>query len=678
MRKRLGHYELISELGRGGMGVVYKAHEMSLNRDVAIKVLSQQTSHDETLLARFRREARSAAALNHPHIIQIYFVGEDRGQHYFVMEYVKGESLSQLLSREGRLPPARAAQIVIQTASGLAAAHQRQIVHRDIKPGNIMLTRQGRVKIADFGIAFMPDPDQKLTETGQFLGTPGYLSPEVCMARPADGRSDIFSLGMVYFEMLIGETPFKGDSLLAVLQQVVEREVPDVCKLNEKVSSQSRAILAKMTAKDPERRYQRCEELTADLERLQSSQDTLPSTIQLAVPPVPASPELSAAGTSAPPLPPTEKTAASPRATEATEALPPPPLPAAEENRPHQALPSVKPVAVIPPKRQYASGKRWMLPLVALGLLVAAGIFAAPRVMEMIRSRDSVVPPPQSYRQDADSPLKKQAPATASNQLNHLEARHDGGETGEDSAFKNNGGEPPSESAAALEAPSREESQATQTTHQIKGRLDHDPTPEQETDNGTSRQGLVETAMKKAGGGGAISLSGSVITHSPSAGTMVNPAETSLTLTNPVISVVATGDPLLAEAIKATLITFLDQENRPLLDEGAAASLDAFADRGSPDIAGLSRAVHGLGGDVLILAEVIYLGQRELYYSGRSSTAYQARIKFRCLATADQRGLGAIVQREVEYTTLNATRAAEKTVLDVFARLTRAIEGEQP
>ena len=266
MKQQLGHYDIVAELGRGGMGVVYKGYEASLNRYVAIKVLADSLAHDPAVKERFLREARSMAVLNDPHIIQIYFIGDDNGQTYFVMEFVDGESLSSVLKREGLLRPEQAARIVYQTAQGLATAHDKGVIHRDIKPGNIMITSRGNVKIADFGIALSTqDFSKKLTSTGEFVGTPGYLSPEVCLGKPVDQRSDVFSLGIVLFEMLAGRMPFTDESPLGLMLEVVKADIPDVCTLNAEVDPELSRILSRMIAKDPADRYQSCQDLVADL-----------------------------------------------------------------------------------------------------------------------------------------------------------------------------------------------------------------------------------------------------------------------------------------------------------------------------------------------------------------------------------------------------------------------------
>jgi serine/threonine protein kinase len=266
MKTRLGHYDIVAELGRGGMGVVYKGHESSLNRYVAIKVLADSLAHDEGVKERFLREARSMAALNDPHIIQIYYIGDDEGQTYFVMEFVEGESLGTLLKREHKVAVGPAAKIIHQTALGLATAHDKGVIHRDIKPGNLMVSSRGSIKIADFGIALSnQDLSKKLTSTGEFVGTPGYLSPEVCLGKVVDQRSDIFSLGIVLFEMLAGRMPFTDESPLGLMLEVVRAEIPDVRELNSEVDEKISWILSKMIAKEPDDRYQSCHELAEDL-----------------------------------------------------------------------------------------------------------------------------------------------------------------------------------------------------------------------------------------------------------------------------------------------------------------------------------------------------------------------------------------------------------------------------
>ncbi|MFT3808079.1 serine/threonine-protein kinase [Arenimonas sp.] len=289
MKARVGHYEIVAELGRGGMGVVYKGYEPALARYVAIKELAPALAHDTMLVERFLREARSMAALNDPHIIQIYFIGQEDEQPFFVMEFVDGESLSQVIKREQRLPVGDALKILHQATKGLSVAHDQGVIHRDIKPANLMLTQRGQVKIADFGIALANrDFDSKLTGTGQLVGTPGYLSPEVCLGKPVDQRSDIFALGIVLFEMLTGRTPFSDESPLKLMLDVVQSQIPDVRELNQSVDADVAALLTKMLAKDPADRYQDAHELIRDLEKLPQVVQGGPLSMKVAAPSGPA------------------------------------------------------------------------------------------------------------------------------------------------------------------------------------------------------------------------------------------------------------------------------------------------------------------------------------------------------------------------------------------------------
>ena len=268
MKTRLGHYEIIAELGRGGMGVVYKGYEPSLARYVAIKELSPALAHDEVIVERFLREARSMAKLNDPHIIQIYSIGQEDEQPFFVMEFVDGASVAELIKREGRILPSDALKIVEQTAHGLITAHSHGVVHRDIKPANMILSQRGQIKIADFGIALANhDMHNKLTSQGEFVGTPGYLAPEALLGKQVDQRSDVYALGVVLFEMLTGRTPFSNSGVYQLMLDSVQSEVPDVREFNADIDADVAAMLTKMLHKNAADRYQSMTDLLADLEK---------------------------------------------------------------------------------------------------------------------------------------------------------------------------------------------------------------------------------------------------------------------------------------------------------------------------------------------------------------------------------------------------------------------------
>ena len=257
----LGGFKIERELGRGGMGVVYKAHELSLNRKVALKVLSQRLSSDEEFIKRFQREAQVIAVLNHPNIVNILSCGKERGLYYFAMEYVKGKDLGQILKEKTSIPLEQALSITSQVASALGEAGERGVVHRDIKPPNIMIDEMGRAKVTDFGVAHLENSDAKLTRTGLFLGTPEYASPEHATGRPLDVRSDIYSLGAVLYRMLSGKSPVTGESPLAVMTKLATEPVTPISQLNSSVPKPVCALIEKMMAKEPNERFQTPKEI---------------------------------------------------------------------------------------------------------------------------------------------------------------------------------------------------------------------------------------------------------------------------------------------------------------------------------------------------------------------------------------------------------------------------------
>ncbi len=261
-----GRYEIDSELGHGGMAEVYLGTDQVLGRQIAVKILSSQYSRDDSFVARFRREAQTAAALNHPNVVSVFDTGSDDGTHYIVLEYIQGKTLGQVIKEDGRLMPERAVEIGESVASGLAFAHRNGIVHRDVKPGNIMLTPTGDVKVMDFGIARAAS-SAAITQTATVLGTAAYFSPEQAQGEPVDARSDIYSLGCVLYEMVTATAPFVGDSPLAVAYKHVREDPVPPSQLNPDVTPALDAIVLKCMAKNPANRYQTAEDLRADLQR---------------------------------------------------------------------------------------------------------------------------------------------------------------------------------------------------------------------------------------------------------------------------------------------------------------------------------------------------------------------------------------------------------------------------
>ena len=269
-----GRYEVETLLGQGGMARVFRGTDRVLDRTVAIKVLSPQFADDDQFVARFRREAQAAAGLNHPNIVGVYDTGDQGDVHFIVMEYVEGRTLRDVIRSDGPLLPERAAEIGGAVARALSSAHEAGLVHRDIKPGNIMLTREGEVKVMDFGIARTSTGDT-LTQTAAVLGTASYLSPEQAQGLPVDTRSDIYSLGCVLYEMLTGRAPFIGDSPVAIAYMHVKEDPVPPSRLNPDVPPTLDAVVLKAMAKNPANRYETAEELRADLERARRGLPTL-------------------------------------------------------------------------------------------------------------------------------------------------------------------------------------------------------------------------------------------------------------------------------------------------------------------------------------------------------------------------------------------------------------------
>jgi serine/threonine-protein kinase len=266
-RTYMGRYELTHLVARGGMAQVYRAIDLQLDRPVALKVLFPELSVDKTFVERFRREAQAAANLSHPNIVPVFDWGEDDGVYFIVMEYIDGRSLSAVLRDPQRLPPNQIAQIGAGVAAALAFAHRHGVVHRDVKPGNILITPDGEVKVTDFGIARAINTEESLTQTGAVMGTAAYFSPEQAEGKTVDARSDIYSLGVVLYEMAVGRPPFAGDSPVAVASKHVRDEPEMPRAVYPACPAALEAVIMKAMAKDPASRYGSAEELRADLLR---------------------------------------------------------------------------------------------------------------------------------------------------------------------------------------------------------------------------------------------------------------------------------------------------------------------------------------------------------------------------------------------------------------------------
>jgi predicted Ser/Thr protein kinase len=367
-----GRYQVVKKLGAGAFGTVYKAKDKILGRMVAIKTIRLEglaaagTSLEE-LMDRFKREAQVSAQLKHPNIVTIYDIGEAGGVSYIAMEFIDGVGLDRVIATGGQLPLERAAMLGAQVADALDFAHRNGVVHRDIKPANIMVEAGDRVKVTDFGIAKVMDSGDHLTMTGSLLGTPSYMSPEQAKGAPLDGRSDLFAVGCILYEMLAGKKAFRGDSITGLIFKIITEEPPSIREMDPDIPDEMVRIIARALAKTQDARYQTGRELADDLLSLTRA-GTTPTLRQ--------SETATAAGAAAPLSSPTVITPATLKGTAVTRAAAPapPPLPA-----PPIPIPPIPQGRAAAPAREHAprSGAGLMIALIAGGLLIALTAAAA-------------------------------------------------------------------------------------------------------------------------------------------------------------------------------------------------------------------------------------------------------------------------------------------------------------
>ncbi|MEZ5465247.1 MAG: protein kinase [Lysobacteraceae bacterium] len=692
MKTHLGHYEIVSELGRGGMGVVYKGYEPALSRNVAIKELSPSLAHDQNLVERFLREARSMAALNDPHIIQIYFIGQENEQPFFVMEFVEGESLSQILKREKKLGVADAMKIIHQTAQGLATAHDKGVVHRDIKPGNLMVTPKGQVKIADFGIALAStDFSQKLTSTGEFVGTPGYLSPEVCMAKPVDQRSDIFSLGIVLYEMLSGDTPFQDESPLGLMLEVVKAEIPDIREINKEVDAQTAAILTRMVAKDPADRFQSCHDLAAALEA--HPLVAKGGTIMLAAPkPMPADATVVGAPTPASqqarrmPTPPPNVSKTGVGAASAAAATPPAaPTGAVDGNAPTAAGANATRPSVLAKSRK--SGRGPLLPMaiaavLVLGIVGGAFAFRGP-LTDLFKGyvdgfsgsayQDGVTAG-QASNPVGVSQAGTPSDGTSGNAVNDVSTTTADGLTAD-------------ERSAVIEADNGD-SGTRDAGLMVDGVADNSMPNNAQVDAATSTtladsSGVPSAMPSTSAANGVVSsvVASNAAAQNTSAATQSAPPKNLATRTepravapprNPRIAVVALGDSAITSPAAQRIESALSRDGFDLVDTELLEGVAEHARAGNLAIL-MSRFAQRRDVDVLVVVKAEPIGTQELQYYGRSSTLYSAYLGVRAYDVAGKRPLGSGLREKVDFTALNAQEKAQEIVepgiSDLISRL---------
>ena len=672
MRSKVGHYDVVCELGRGGMGVVYKGYEPALNRYVAIKTLSESLSHDESVKERFLREARSMAQLNDAHIIQIYFIGEDNGQPFFAMEFVEGESLSSYLKREGKMTPAQAAKVIHQTAFGLTTAHDKGVVHRDIKPANLMLTTRGTIKIADFGIALAQhDFSKKLTATGEFVGTPGYLSPEVCLGKPVDLRSDVFSLGIVLFEMLTGRMPFTDESPLGLLLEVVKAEVPDVRQLNGEVDPELARILTKMVAKDPADRYATCHELVADLQKHPAVMAGGPISVQAKLP--------AAAATVVGMATPAEAIAAATQREAAIKATKPTPLPQMHSTpvtNPQVVAPPPAPVAAAAParpsvmesqqKRSGGSDLIWPIAaVVTLGALGAAGFAFKDRISGLFGAGSKVVV-------INDEPA---APATLAEPLPPVAPDAAPAVT-----------EPAPDSLPAGDAPVSDTPTHTGLASADAGAdEDAEPAPGLAVlDEMAQRRKDVENdrAAPPKGTGPAAFLTKAQDARAdrPAVARNLPPPERPQRPSGPPrVMVISVGDPAIAQAAESVIEEALESSGFLLADEESTPGIAALINSGAPDMprlfAALARA-NNVRAVTVIRAQP--LGSTPITFYGQTDTLYSANLSIKTWDVFEGQPIGAAVTQKVDFTNLSAPDKAREAIEERLGRYLGALNAFRP
>ena len=291
-----GRYELHRRIARGGMAEVVLARDQLLDRPVAVKILFPEFATDAAFVERFRREAQAAAGLNHPNIVGVYDWGREANTYFIVMEYVDGRSLADMLRAEGTLHPDRAADIATDVAAALGFAHRNGVVHRDVKPGNVLISSAGLVKVTDFGIAraITHNAEEALTQTGSVMGTATYFSPEQAQGKSVDPRSDLYSLGIVMYEMVCGKAPFQAENPVAVAYKHVQEQVVPPSQVNPTVPASYEAITMRLLAKNPAGRYASAEDLRTDLRRFREGQEV--QGVDAATAAVPATAALTTVG----------------------------------------------------------------------------------------------------------------------------------------------------------------------------------------------------------------------------------------------------------------------------------------------------------------------------------------------------------------------------------------------
>lgn len=645
MKKKFGHYEVVSELGRGGMGVVYKAWEPSLNRHVAIKALGEHLLEDEGLIERFTREAKSMAAINHPNVIQVYYIGKEDRQPFFAMEFIEGVSLDDLLRGNHVLSVPHAKDILRQACAGLAVAHDQDLVHRDIKPANLMLCDDGTVKVVDFGIAQTREYGDKLTNTGEFVGTPGYLSPEVCTGKEVDARSDIFALGIVFYEMLAGKVPFENDSPLGLMLEVVQADIPDIRAINKKVDKKTSYILEKMIAKNPEERCQSCQEVIRFL-------GPSSGTVSLA--------EIKKQAVSVKPEKPTARVSQ------------------------QVTLQSAAIDTVVPSGRKKSNKAVWSVLVLALAVGVGAvgiheGYIPSPfkaddrQAMTLLGNQQD-----DMELQDVNLKSKEELAAISADMNAALEdaqpqkSTSTNTEAAEDNAIAT-AQKPTAETTPLTDNTAEPTGQPPVVSNQSDQQLatTQTTTSQQQLDKQVSKQVINDASLMASVDKTSNDKQAFIEQQSKPVVRKPKPV-----IKNKGVAVLVFGDPAVANPIEKILESELKRANIKVLNEQFVPGLSQVMSQGI-DLAMIKEKLDAYGGQTMIIANVNHVGEQTLEYYGRQSILVNAQLDVDSydLATGDSIGMG--YGSELSYTSLNATDTAQEAVMGFVERLKHDLKNQR-
>lgn len=666
MKKKFGHYEVVSELGRGGMGVVYKAFEPTLNRYVAIKALGEHLLNDDDLIERFTREAKSMAAINHPNVIQVYYIGKEDKQPFFAMEFLEGVSLDELLTGKRILQVSDAKNILRQACAGLNEAHKHDLVHRDIKPANLMICSDGSVKVVDFGIAQTREYGDKLTNTGEFVGTPGYLSPEVCTGQEVDKRSDIFALGIVFYEMLAGKVPFENDSPLGLMLEVVQSDIPDIRGINKKVDKKTHFILEKMIAKNPQERFQSCAEI---IEQLGPASDLV---------------DLAAIK------------------ARSTQALSTPKKVSQQVTQ--QAAQTLANAAPSAPNNQRSEEKKsgWFWKVAAVLLVLVGGAVLAVQqgyLPNPLAEKSTPINALMSDNQDtmtlADVPLKSDAELQAMSDDLNQQQDTESTNVKETSEAGNAGGL--LTWGAQLLSGSDEKDNTQDNTHQsdvnnqiasVEARpedADFDIQVVDSADESTSADNQVATVdgnlshetqskSKKSALDDAIENTENLIAKVEVPTKTVAQQAQAKARPKPVIkrdkgvAVLVFGDPAVANPIKKIIESELKSAGIKVMNEQFVPGLTQALNQGV-DMADIRQRLDRYGGQQMVVANVNFVGEQMLEYYGRQSVLVNAQLDVDSYDVVSGDSLGNGYGSELKYTSLNATQMAQQAVMGFVDQL---------